>query len=199
MALKQQINLFQGGLLRKKDPWSAKRAVAAIVAAICLLLVVSGYAQWRFNRLTRQVKRVETRLAQSGRRFAQLQKRLPPRKKSRLLEQEIQKLKRQKAAKNDLLNRLDRRDANDTAGFSPFLEALAHRHVPGLWLREIFLGGDHVTLAGSARRPAQVPRYLQLLATEEVFRGLQFNQFILGRSKKGYLDFLLKTVPEEKK
>ncbi len=198
MAVTQQINLFHSGLLRKKDPLSAQRALGVVAVAICLLLAVSGYTQWRVHRLARQMAAAQAKLKQSEQHLAQLQKRFAPKKKSQLLEEEIQRLQREKTARRNLLARVGSMKEGNAAGFSGFLEALARQNVPGLWLRRISLGGGDVTLAGSAQRPAQVPRYLQQLSRKQVFQGLEFNQFQLGRSKAGTLDFLLKTASEKK-
>jgi Tfp pilus assembly protein PilN len=198
MVIQQQINLFQSGLLQKRDPMSARRAAATVLAVLLVLAVISGVFQWRLNRLNRRLEAERQRVTQTETNLAKMGALMAPQKKSHLLEEAIKNLNTETAAKQHLLDRLATRIAGDNSGFSDYLEALGRRHVSGLWLREISFGGGEVTLAGSARRPDQVPRYLQQLGKEKVFRGLDFNQFRLGRSDGGNLDFLLKTVPEDK-
>jgi len=71
--------------------------------------------------------------------------------------------------------------AGKPAGFSTRLEALARRHVEGVWLDRLVLGSDtaKMNLSGSALDADLVPRYLQNLATDPALNGTRFDEFVI--------------------
>ena len=69
----------------------------------------------------------------------------------------------------------------------------APRQIPkDVWLTDVILesGPDKVTIEGSSRDGALVPRYLENLGDEAAFAGKTFGAFRLSRSDEGrWIDF----------
>jgi hypothetical protein len=61
------------------------------------------------------------------------------------------------------------------------MEALARRHIDGIWLDHILLssGTSAMSLSGSSLDADLVPRYLQSLATDPALRGARFDEFVI--------------------
>lgn len=196
----QQINLYQAGVFEKKEPLPANTMLVAAGAALALLLLIYAIAQWQTLRLSHHLAELRAQQTRAAQRLAELHGQYLPKGKSRLLEQEIDRLRAGRDARLPLLDLLAAKPFGNTTGFSPHLEGLARQSVEGMWLRRIVLGagGAKVTLEGRTLRPELVPRYLQQLAREEVFAGLEFTRLQLTRAddRPGYVDFLLETAPE---
>ena len=70
-----------------------------------------------------------------------------------------------------------------TTGFADRLEALARRHVEGVWIDRMALSGatGSMSLAGATFDPNLVPRYLQNLGAEPVLAGARFDELVIDR------------------
>ena len=101
------------------------------------------------------------------------------------LEKRIKALKVQIADRTNALALLRGGAAGETTGFARRLEALAHQHVPGLWLDRMVLAGDAHTLSLSGRSVDAdlVPHYLMALAQEPVLAGTRFDEFVIERKQ----------------
>ena len=76
--------------------------------------------------------------------------------------------------------------AGQTTGFANRMEALARRHVDGLWLDQMILSGTNggMTLRGATIDPDVVPQYLRSLAAEPALSGTRFDDFVIERPSK---------------
>jgi hypothetical protein len=66
------------------------------------------------------------------------------------------------------------------------MEALARRHVEGLWIDKLVLSGTNgsMRLEGNALNADTVPVYLRSLAQENVLSGTRFDEFVIERPAK---------------
>ncbi len=133
-------------------------------------------------------------------RLESLGQKYPVKRKSRSLEAELARLQKERDAKSQLVALLAGRSIGNTSGFSNFLEGVARRRVPGMWVRGLTLadGGTHVGIQGSTLEPELVPRFLQALAHERSFEGTEFHTFEMVRPKDDTvrIDFALETISE---
>ncbi|MNC46860.1 hypothetical protein D3C75_958930 [compost metagenome] len=83
--------------------------------------------------------------------------------------------------------------AERSAGFSAPLDALAERHLGGVWLSAIRFeqGGRDLLLEGASQQPDLLPGYLNSLGRSPAFAGRQFARFDLDRDEGGVLRFRL--------
>ncbi|MBT8139216.1 MAG: hypothetical protein KJP25_05590 [Gammaproteobacteria bacterium] len=61
-------------------------------------------------------------------------------------------------------------------GFSEYMAGFGRQHVSGLWLEKVTVGnkGEQIAISGAMQKPSLLPRYLQRLGNENVFKGLRF-------------------------
>src|SRR4029453_11240848 len=87
------------------------------------------------------------------------------------------------AARKRALLVLQQGAAGQTTGFAPRLEALARRHVEGLWIDGLVLSGTNgsMSVRGLALNADTVPVYLQNLAQERALAGTRFDDFVIER------------------
>lgn len=197
--MSQQVNLYQRAARKPLQALDARMMAYVLLAVLALLALAYGYARWRYWSLGHELMRLGVQEAAAQRQVAELEQRHPVRTKSQSLELEIQRLEAGRATKSRVLAALagDGEISGNTQGFSRYLEGIARRCPPGLWLTAISIseGGTRLTLTGSALRPELVPRFLQELSAEEVFAGREFKVFQLKRDPgaPGRVDFLVQT------
>jgi Tfp pilus assembly protein PilN len=77
--------------------------------------------------------------------------------------------------------------AGQTTGFASRMEALARRHVDGLWIDGLAMSGTRSTMSisGSSVDADIVPDYLRSLSSEAVLSGTRFDDFVIERPDKG--------------
>lgn len=181
----QQISLYQAppesSLLKDYYPFP-QLALALLV----LMLVLYALALADHNKLSSQLALLvqQDQLGQ-----LQLEKlraeasliKLDPKLQLRLTELQAQQL-----AKKAMLRSLDLLEMGNLVGFSAYLEGLARRPVPGLWLTRINLerGGEHIGLQGVSTKPEHIPRLLQNLAIEPVYQGSKFDVLELNSNNQ---------------
>ncbi|SDS97057.1 MSHA biogenesis protein MshI [Pseudomonas oryzae] len=187
------LNLYQPA-----QPASAGRPSRALLlcAVLALLLAVLGDAAWQLWRLhgleslvataEQEAAQAEAELATARREFREPQ--ADPRLPQRLAEVERDNRELQRVA--DYLKVLQ---AERSGGFSPALDALAERHLGGVWLSTIRLeqGGRDLLLEGASQQPALLPVYLNSLGRSPAFAGRQFARFDLERDAADVLRFRL--------
>lgn len=201
-AVTQQINLYQPGLRRERNVFSGAAMLQVAGVVLGGLLAMYGYAIWQVKGLDLERSNLVDQRDDVTKRVEQLSQKYPPKKQSKLLEQEIARLTAERDQSRRLIDILAGRTLGDTKGFGDHLEALARRHVRGTWLTEVTIGegGQTVDLLGTALSPDLVPVYIQRLSDESVFRGLAFNMMTLQQASEepSRVDFTLRTkVPEE--
>ena len=77
--------------------------------------------------------------------------------------------------------------AGQTSGFASRMEALARRHVNGLWIDGLAMSGTRSTMSisGGSVDADIVPAYLRSLSSETVLSGTRFDDFVIERPEKG--------------
>ena len=77
--------------------------------------------------------------------------------------------------------------AGQTSGFASRMEALARRHVYGLWIEGLAMSGTRSTMSisGGSVDADIVPTYLRSLSSETVLSGTRFDDFVIERPEKG--------------
>ena len=74
--------------------------------------------------------------------------------------------------------------AGQTSGFAARMEALARRHVDGLWIDGLAMSGTQstISISGGSVDADIVPAYLRSLSSEAVLNGTRFDDFVIERS-----------------
>lgn len=178
--MRQQINLYEPIFSEARKPFSAGMALACIVLLLGVLAAVSIKANLRVQALAIEVEAL---------RAQQLELESSAGSDGEVLESaeaikaRIERLEHSVNERTRAFDMLRSGAAGRTIGFAPRLEALARRHVDGIWIDAMHLSGTNTAmmLSGSTLDPDIVPRYLRSLAQDEVLTGARFDDFIILR------------------
>lgn len=196
----QQVNLYQPIFRREKKVFSARTLLVAGALAALGLFAIYSVALVRTQQLERQLNQQQVALDASQSRLQALSQARAAQGADPALEQRIERLRAERNFKLDMLDRLQRNQFGNRAGFSAYLRGLSRQHVPELWLTRVIVdnGGTELMLEGSAMAPAIVPRYLQRLSHESAFSGKEFRSVRMQRPEERdwHIDFTLATAPE---
>ncbi len=183
--MRQQINLYQPIFTESRGGLAAKPV------GIGFVLLLVGLAAFSWNE-HRQIARVQTQLDQLRAQQSELQAALEQDGQSTAnetpeqLDARVKQLDAQVAERTRAVQILQSGAAGQTTGFAQRMEALARRHVDGLWLDQMILSGTNgaMTLRGATIDPDVVPQYLRSLSAEPALAGTRFDDFVIERPSK---------------
>lgn len=200
----QQINLYQDAL-RPAREYLALAQLGRFLGWLVLGLVVVNTGQviitWRANQ---QLGILQTEQTQLQTQVSQLQQQLQARaaeNNAAVLQNQMTQLDMQLQNKQQVVQLLTGRHIGNVKGFATQFGGLARQHIDGLWLTGLYIhdGGEKLNLRGSTSSPDLLPKYLQRLALEPSFQGIEFKTFLMQRAKdRAQVDFDLRSTPEEK-
>ncbi len=200
--MSQQVNLYQPVFRKQKRKFSAMAMLQATGIAILGIGLLYGYTVWQVRGLRAEVALTDKQLASLTKRLDETTRQFGERLQSKELQDQIQRMQRQLAEKQQLQKVLRSAQFN-TQGFSDYFIAFARQHIPGVWITSLDITGaaDQMTLAGRSANPELVPRYLQKLSTEKRMNGIEFQSFQMSRGGDAkspvgtYVEFMVKTAP----
>jgi hypothetical protein len=181
--MRQQINLYQPIFNREHKQLSAMTLVGGVGIVVVALLGTSLYAHHRAGQLAQEVEAMRERAARQEQMVAQVGELQASHGNPAEIEARVKQLTETVAARKRALDVLQAGAAGQTVGFAARLEALARRHVEGLWIDSLVLSGTNgsMTLQGATLNADTVPVYLQGLAHERALAGTRFDDFVIER------------------
>jgi len=182
--MEQQVNLYQPILGAEKRLFSAGAiGIGLLVLAVCLG-GLAGFGAWRTGRVERSVASLERQQAEILARAERTSAALRPTQSAEQLAVQAKNLSEEIAARTRALEIVQDGIATARTSFAARLGALAHRQIPGVWLREIVVGSGEGRLAlrGSTTDPRLVPAYLAGLAEENALEGVRFETLSMRRA-----------------
>jgi hypothetical protein len=176
--VRQQINLYQPIFNEKRAGFSAVPVALGLLALCCGLAAYSFNSNLRVKKLALELSDLQARQAQEQAQRADDSQPTPSD-----LENRIKRLSDLVRDRGQALELLQSGGAGTTIGFAPRLEALARRHVEGVWIDSLRLSGSSgaMNIAGAAFDADRVPVYLQSLATDKTLAGTRFDDFVIER------------------
>lgn len=195
----QQINLYQPMFRKQRVVFSA---MTMLQVGIFLLLVFSSLYAYQFVKIKpykKQLASLEAEISQLNNQVVALEASQKSKGKSKLLENEIEKLSKELEQRERISKVLSSRTFGNSSGFSRYLESFARGHVEGTWLTDVNInqGGASLGLKGKTLSSELVPVYLQKLAEEKNLMGSSFNVMELARVEKeegdAEISFLIST------
>ncbi len=193
--MRQQINLYQDILLEKPEPLLAKPALLLLTGVFAVLVLLGSYYYHQVKGLEDRLLQMQGSEKQATARIAELAAKFPPPKTDPLLGERISRVERRLAGQKEALKFFSRQDAEGNEKILVSLEGLARTSLNGLWLRRVSLQdhGQSISLAGTTVQVEDVPRYLELLGTRNIFGGRVFSRLQLKRleTNAGQVDFEL--------
>ena len=179
--MEQQVNLFQPILGAEKRLFSA----GAIGVALALLAVslggVASFARWRTAHIERAVIEVTRQEAIEQVLAAQASASNEPRASLAELDALAKSSAEEIAARVYALNVVKRGSSDPASGFAARLEAIARRHIEGVWLTSLIIGTGEgrLALSGATSDPRLVSGWLRSLADEHALDGAFFDRLVI--------------------
>ncbi len=197
--MSQQVNLYQPILRSQTKVFSALTILQFCGLLLLGLSLIYGYARWQDAKLGRDVISLQAQQDALLKRIEDFNTRYPLKQKNPDLERQLAGLTADRSGKVRALDVLSGGVFGNTQGFSGYLEGLARQHVEGVWLTGVTIsdGGEQLGLTGSTLDAQLVPRYLQQLSAEQVYKGREFKTFQMLRGEAPpHIDFTLRTAAE---
>jgi hypothetical protein len=181
--MRQQINLYQPVFGARRQPLSARMFAIAFGAVLAGLMAYSVHGKMELAALTQSVEALRTQQAEQESQLSASGEQLAARDKPAQIDIRLKRLERTLAERRSALKILQSGAAGQPLGFAARMEALARRHVDGLWIDQLVLSGTNgsMSLSGATLNADTVPVYLQNLARESVLSGTRFDEFVIER------------------
>ncbi|MCF6266320.1 MAG: PilN domain-containing protein [Desulfuromusa sp.] len=193
--MRQQINLYQGVLIDKPEPFQSRQSGLLLVVVFICLVLAGLYSYWQAGLMKKQVEELRQQQQTLSARVVELENQYPEREQNVLLQEKIKRVEQELQGQRTALDYFSNQDQESNGAILASLEGLARYPQQGLWLRKISLlhGGQEVQLTGSALKPERIPVYLQLLGEKNIFGGQVFSRLQLKRleGQSGQVDFEL--------
>lgn len=182
--MRQQINLHQPIFRRERKSFSATTVATVLGLVVVVLAGFSAYTtrsvdslQQQVAQLTEQQEHQQAQLLKVGELHSRTARRSD-------VEARVKALSASLSERTQALQVLQSGAAGQTSGFAARMEALARRHVDGLWIDGLAMSGTQstISISGSSVDADIVPAYLRSLSSEAVLNGTRFDDFVIERS-----------------
>lgn len=190
--MRQDVNLYTEAFRPSREWLTLNTAARLGIAALLVIIVASGWAQYRVAQLQQEQAELERDLSRIQEAIERLDEQLAQQQRDPRLEEQVERLEERVADRKRLVERADSVARASSEGFTPYLSGLAKQSREELWLTRIQVNliHDRLRLEGRTTQGQQVPDYLQQLRDEPVFEGRRFAQFEISRDEQApYLAF----------
>ncbi|MGB9128177.1 MAG: hypothetical protein WCB97_00865 [Thiobacillus sp.] len=172
--MSQQINLVSPLLLKKRYVFGLREMGLAVGLVLVCALAWAGYLYYQAGVLEARAVLIEARQAEAQQALDELIV-AATRPVSALLTERVKATQAQVAQREALLASVGQTIEQTSTGFSPGLRALAHGGTEGVWLNGFTLSPGYVALKGAALNAGLLTAYIDRLAMQAPFEGMQFS------------------------
>ena len=185
--MRQQINLYQPIFRRERKSLSAITVATTLGIVAVVLTGFSLYTARSIDSLQAQVAALTEQQQDQQAQLTKVGEALSRHARRADVEARVKALTATLNERTQALQVLQSGAAGQTSGFASRLEALARRHVDGLWIDGLAMSGTHSTMSitGGSVDADIVPVYLRSLSGEAVLSGTRFDDFVIERPDKG--------------
>ena len=183
--MSQQINLFNPIFMKQRKYFSLLAMFQALGMIIAGSLIFYGYAIYQVDQLNWQSQENTKRYNAEQLRLARYVAEFSPQQSNQLLQDEVQRLEKQTAEQNEIIETLKSGAVGNTTGYSEYMRAFSRQVVQGLWLTGFKVTGDaaQISLSGGVLNPELLPAYIQRLGKERIMQGKTFSTLKMQQSK----------------
>lgn len=208
-----QINLYRERLLKSESTVPILAIVKVGIALVGLVALFSVFSVWRTNALRSDIAALERQQGEARLTLEEIGRRVGSQLGNPQFADETMKLKALINAPEAVHAMLQKDLFGSKRGYSDFFIALARQSIQGIQLTRIDItgAGKKIEIHGRAASADRVPRYLQVLAREQVMNGIEFGMFHLAQpaaqpaegqpaaspapASRGGVEFILRTQP----
>lgn len=181
--MRQQINLHQPIFRRERKSFSAVMVATTLGVIAIMLTAFTAYTTRSVGRLQQEVAQLTAQQAQQQSQLVKVAELHSRQARRSDAEARVRGLAATLSERTQALQVLQSGAAGQTSGFAARLEALARRHVDGLWIDALAMSGTQsaMSISGSSVDADIVPVYLRSLSGEAVLSGTRFDDFVIER------------------
>lgn len=174
--MSQQINLFEGGLVKSRDWFSLPMVAGIYVLAAAVMVYLFTGLQAENAQLQVQRNQAVTQYETMQKKVNEFAQRATPIDNSQL-ESTLKNLHARFEMQSQILAIFQQSLSVSAYHLIDYMRAFTAQQQPGLWLTgfRIEPGSQHLSLSGQALRSEDIPLYLDMLSAQRVFEGTQFS------------------------
>ena len=193
--MQQQINLLNAFAPPLKPILPASMLFKLLAVLIVILAGIQINGLLEKNKLDKKHDALLAVQELRGSELAQLSNQLPESVFSEEDKSEVDKLTKDIVSKTGLLEIISQPNRK----FSDYMQALATKVTPGIWLKDIIIdqADDNIALLGRTLNSNLVPLFLADLVTTQAFSDVEFKQLKLAKPALAgkHMAFALRTKP----
>jgi len=174
--MSQQINLFEGGLVKSRDWFSLPMVAGIYVLAAAVMVYLFTGLQAENAQLQVQRNQAMAQYEAMQKKVNEFAQRATPIDNTQL-EATLKNLKARFEMQSQILAIFQQSLSVSAYHLIDYMRALTAQQQPGLWLTgfRIEPGSQHLSLSGQALQSEDIPLYLDMLSAQRVFEGTQFS------------------------
>ncbi|MBW8189434.1 PilN domain-containing protein [Neiella marina] len=192
--MKKQVDLFSPQLVPRQLRINA-RLVAGVWGVLIAIMVFAGVSSSMVVTSTEQEAASATRAKRSlEQQYQNLMAAQAARKVSPELLAAFEQAKREASIKGKLLRLVAESEQTHEQPYSALMADLASVDEPRIWLQQIAITGQQLTLVGMAAEAELIPGWIQQVGEQGYLKGKSFNQLVISEQEQQH-SFSLRTVP----
>ncbi|MCB1773198.1 MAG: hypothetical protein KDI88_06240 [Gammaproteobacteria bacterium] len=198
----QQVNLYRESAGQAKLPAGVRLVLVSGVVAMLAVVALAVTGEFYLAGIEAERDAVAEAMQQRQQQVEASREAATALTPDPHLAAELERLGQTRRHLMSSLVAVSREQSDKGKGFAAFFAGLGRNATDGIWFRRVKLaaGGAEVVLNGQTLEPALVPRFLQTLAVERAFEGLNFRDALFERRTAGQeaiVDFELRTAIAE--
>lgn len=195
----QQINLYQSQFKDKTILLSAVQIATIFILLILFVLAYSLVLQTQENLVAKQNKVLLTQQQDITQEIQVLKQKLELILSTNKYDVEMKQVRYEINARRKVLKFVETNQFFTGKGYSVYLTSLADISTRDVWLEDIQISEDNISIKGSALRAEQVPVYFNKFRDELVFQGQKFDVFYINRPDKRdwKINFVIQTQEDQ--
>jgi MSHA biogenesis protein MshI len=197
--MKHSINLYPQELRPRLEMLTVYTVLVAMGLSGLGLWGVNNYFVANNDRLTQEVRVLESEVSRKGSVLAIINAELNNRSEDPALLNLSNVKERELREKLQLFEALNQRDTLKTQSFADLMNTLAALPNRDLWLTNITVVGNDLVFHGMARNAEAVPQWVGALSAHDYFTGKRFSSANILRSQPSdeFLQFSLRTSDQQ--
>lgn len=194
--MKKRINFYQASLKPKHDPLPLKKVLLLLGATLIICTLIALYQQWQQTKNQQSLDKTRAQHTALEQQITTLRAELKTKRDTAQLQQQLHYLHQALNAREQLTRHLQGGEHKTLMSYSALLTDLARYHQPNLWLTEINVAQQAISLTGKTTQPASIAKWLTQLRSSPYFAGKAFSTLEFD-SQKSVRRFSVATEVEQ--
>jgi Tfp pilus assembly protein PilN len=181
--MSQQINLYNGSLLKRRSVLSAANMLIVLVLSIVVLMIALTIVRMQTTDMKKSSEQSSLQLKKLSDQALILRNSQAPKLKNQALELELRTIEATLLRRHQIAQILQNSEFGNTEGYSAYLTAFACQIPANVWLTGFNLegAGYDLVLYGRTLQAELVPQYVSKLKQEKIMQGKSFSALQVER------------------